>query len=68
MISGIEDDKYRFRTPSLRNVTLSAPYEHNGAYSDLEAMVRHHLDRFEGLGIYDRRQAALHELGESAKD
>jgi len=30
--------------------------------------VRHHLDRFEGLGIYDRRQAALHELGESAKD
>ena len=68
MISGIEDDKYRFRTPSLRNMTLSAPYEHNGAYSDLEAMVRHHLDRFEGPGIYDRRQAALHELGESAKD
>ena len=68
MISGVKEDKYRFRTPSLRNVTLSAPYGHNGAYTDLEAMVRHHLDPFEGLGNYDRRQAALHELGESEKD
>ena len=31
MISGLDEDKYRFRTPSLRNVTLSAPYGHNGA-------------------------------------
>lgn len=68
MISGDTADKYRFRTPSLRNVTLTAPYGHNGAYTDLEAMVRHHLDPFEGLGNYDRRQAALHELGEGAKD
>lgn len=68
MITGDSSDKYRFRTPSLRNVTLSGPYGHNGAYTDLEAMVRHHLDPFEGLGNYDRRQAALHELGEAAKD
>ena len=68
MITGIEEDKYRFRTPSLRNVTLSAPYGHNGSYTDLEAMVRHHLDPFEGLGNYDRSQAALRKLGESAKD
>jgi cytochrome c peroxidase len=68
MISGVKEDKYRFRIPSLRNVTLSAPYGHNGAYTDLEAMVRHHLDPFEGLGNYDLRQAALHELGEAEKD
>lgn len=67
-ISGDDADEYRFRTPSLRNVTLTAPYGHNGAYSDLEAMVRHHLDPIEGLGNYDRRQAALHELGEGVKD
>jgi cytochrome c peroxidase len=36
------------RTPSLRNVTLSAPYGHNGAYTDLVSMVHHHLDPFEG--------------------
>jgi cytochrome c peroxidase len=35
-------DAYRFRTPSLRNVALTAPYGHNGAYPTLDAMVRHH--------------------------
>lgn len=67
-ITGEADDKYRFRTPSLRNVTLTAPYGHNGAYSDLEAMVRHHLDPIEGLGNYDRKQAALHAIGDEEKD
>lgn len=38
------EDAYRFRTPPLRNVAQTAPYGHNGAYADLEAMVRHHLN------------------------
>ncbi|MEO0654128.1 MAG: cytochrome c peroxidase [Pseudomonadota bacterium] len=38
------EDAYRFRTPMLRNVALTGPYGHNGAYPTLEAMVRHHLD------------------------
>lgn len=38
------EDAYRFRTPMLRNVALTAPYGHNGAYPTLEEMVRHHLD------------------------
>ncbi len=38
------EDAYRFRTPPLRNVALTAPYGHNGAFPTLEAMVRHHLD------------------------
>ncbi len=38
------DDAYRFRTPSLRNVALTAPYGHNGAYPTLEGIIRHHLD------------------------
>ena len=37
------EDAYRFRTPSLRNVALTAPYGHNGAYPTLEAMIRHHM-------------------------
>ncbi|MEJ6402120.1 cytochrome-c peroxidase [Yoonia sp. 2307UL14-13] len=35
-------DAYKFRTPSLRNVALTGPYGHNGAYPTLEAMIRHH--------------------------
>lgn len=38
------EDAYRFRTPSLRNVALTAPYGHNGAYPTLDAMIRHHMD------------------------
>ena len=37
-------DAYRFRTPSLRNVALTAPYGHNGAFPTLNAMIRHHSD------------------------
>jgi len=68
MISGDLADKYRFRTPSLRNVTLTAPYGHNGAFRSLRAMVAHHLDPIESLGNYDRRQAELHAIGEAAED
>lgn len=32
-------NKYAFRTPSLRNVALTAPYMHNGAYPTLESVV-----------------------------
>ncbi|SPF79910.1 Cytochrome c551 peroxidase [Pseudoprimorskyibacter insulae] len=37
-------DAYKFRTPSLRNVALTGPYGHNGAYSDLKDMIRHMAD------------------------
>ncbi len=38
------EDAYKFRTPSLRNVALTAPYGHNGAYPSLAAMIRHHAN------------------------
>lgn len=38
------EDAYAFRTPMLRNVALTAPYGHNGAYPTLEGIIRHHLD------------------------
>ena len=38
------EDAYRFRTPSLRNVALTAPYGHNGAWPTLEGMIRQHLN------------------------
>jgi cytochrome c peroxidase len=32
-------DRYAFRTPSLRNVELTAPYMHDGAFATLEEVV-----------------------------
>ncbi|MFO7634225.1 MAG: ScyD/ScyE family protein [Caldilinea sp.] len=45
-------DRFAFRTPSLRNVTLTGPYFHNGAFATLEAAIRHHAD-IEGVTRYD---------------
>ena len=39
-----------FRVPSLRNVALTAPYMHNGAYRSLEDVVAFY-DRGGGIGI-----------------
>ncbi|WP_175556884.1 cytochrome-c peroxidase [Shimia gijangensis] len=58
-VTGDPDDAYRFRTPSLRNVTETAPYGHSGAYRSLETVVRHHLDPVAALKAYDVSQAIL---------
>jgi cytochrome c peroxidase len=42
--TNLREDAYKFRTPSLRNVALTSPYGHNGAYPTLAAMIRHHAD------------------------
>jgi cytochrome c peroxidase len=44
---------FAFRTPSLRNVALTPPYMHNGAYETIEEAIRHHLDPVAGLKGYD---------------
>jgi cytochrome c peroxidase len=61
-VTGKAEDIYRFRTPSLRNIALSGPYGHDGAYGSLEAVVRHHLDPVKSLFSYDISQAVLPTL------
>ena len=36
-------DRYRYRTPSLLNVELTAPYGHAGAYRDLDTVFAHYI-------------------------
>lgn len=33
------DDRWRYKTPSLRNISLTAPYMHNGSFGTLEQVV-----------------------------
>jgi cytochrome c peroxidase len=58
-VTGLEEDKFRFRVPSLRNIALTAPYGHSGAYDTLEAVVHHHLDPVASYDNYDRSQTVL---------
>lgn len=37
--TGKPDDRYRFRTPSLRNVALTEPYMHDGTISSLDRVL-----------------------------
>ena len=67
-VTGKAEDNYRFRTPSLRNVTLTAPYGHNGAYKKLEDIVRHHLDPLTMLAEYTTEHAALHDIAFDGSD
>jgi cytochrome c peroxidase len=45
-----------FRIPPLRNVELTAPYMHNGAYPTLEAVVRHYNNVDSAVKAYDVSQ------------
>ena len=56
-------DSFRFRTPSLRNVELTGPWGHAGAYDTLEAVVRHHLDPVASLERFESAQVRLPRVG-----
>jgi len=58
-VTGDVNDRFRFRTPGLRNVALTAPYGHDGAFDTLEAVVRHHLNPVESLLDYDTSQVLI---------
>ena len=34
------DDRWKYKTPSLRNINLTAPYMHNGSLATLEQVIR----------------------------
>lgn len=38
-VTGLEVDKGKFRTPTLRNIELRAPYFHNGRFETLEEVI-----------------------------
>lgn len=57
-VTGESADRWAFRTPPLRNVALTGPWMHAGAYTTLEGAVRHMLDPAAALLAYDPSQLA----------
>lgn len=51
-----EEDMFAFRTPSLINVEMTGPWTHAGAYTSLEAVIKHHLNAAEAINHYDYNQ------------
>lgn len=58
-VSNDPADAFAFRTPSLRNVTLTSPYGHAGSFSDLRAYLKQHEQPGRFLFQYDIKNAVL---------
>ena len=67
-VTGDPADAYAFRTPSLRHVTQTAPYGHNGAFADLAAVIHHHRDPASSLKTWKIEAAHLTPLEGVADD
>ena len=57
-VTGNEDDMFAFRTPSLRNVALTAPYMHDGRLPTLHSVVSF-FDQSSGLGLSSQEKKDL---------
>ncbi len=55
------EDKYKFRTPPLRNVAVTYPYMHDGAYKSLKDAIRHHTNPEYYLRNYDPAKNGIPE-------
>lgn len=58
-VTGDPADRYKFRVLSARNVLLTGPWGHTGAYDNLEDLIKHHLDPYTATLNYDRTQVKL---------
>jgi cytochrome c peroxidase len=47
--TGISQDLYAFRVPSLLNLEVTVPYGHAGAFASLEEVVRHYSNPVQSL-------------------
>jgi cytochrome c peroxidase len=59
-VTGDPADRYRFRTSPLRNVALQPAFMHDGAFTSLEAAIRHHLDPVASARAYSPVAQGLH--------
>lgn len=45
-------DLFRFRTPPMRHLAVTAPYMHNGTFATLEDVIEHYVDPKKSLESY----------------
>jgi cytochrome c peroxidase len=58
-LTGLDADRYKFRTAPLRNLALAPAFFHNGSFTRLEDAIRFHLDAEELAPRYNARAAGV---------
>ena len=66
-VTGREADRWRYRTPSVRNVALTGPYMHDGSIATLEAVVAFYAEGGGGDPAQDPRTQSV-QLTQSDQD
>lgn len=51
--SRLQQDKFKFRTPSLLNTEVTGPWGHTGAYLSLADVIKHHISPVAALETFD---------------
>ncbi|VXC40549.1 Cytochrome-c peroxidase [Flavobacterium sp. 9AF] len=59
-VTELEEDKYKFKVPSLRNIEKTAPYMHDGRFFTLEAVLNHYAN---GVVNTQNLDASLNQNG-----
>jgi len=65
--TGKSSDRYKFSTPSLRNIALTAPYMHDGRFATLEEVIAHYNSPVERSETLDPN-LAKHPQGLGLRD
>ena len=63
MITLLNEDKYKFKVPSLRNLAYTAPYMHDGRFLNLEAVLSHYYQQVIQSGNLDPNLINGNKLG-----
>lgn len=67
-VTGLASDQGRFKTPTLRNITLTPPYMHDGRFADLTAVLNHYNRGGAGAPGQDARIRPLNLTAEEIAD
>lgn len=69
-VTGDPNDNGKFKTPSLRNLTFSAPYMHDGRFATLEQVINHYSGGLKNSATIDPLMKKVSQGGVqlSAKD
>ncbi len=55
LITLLDEDKGKFRIPSLRNVEVTSPYMHDGRFWTLEEVITHYAEKVVSSSTIDQR-------------
>ncbi|MDG1158875.1 MAG: cytochrome c peroxidase [Flavobacteriales bacterium] len=62
-VTGLDEDRARFKVTSLRNIAESAPYMHDGRFNTLEEVIAHYNEGIQASNSVDPAILATSETG-----